>query len=288
MFPDRVVVGGIDERSTEVLAAMYAMFKDTPIIRTTTRTAEMIKYTSNAFMATMISFSNEIARICDGIGELDAAEVFKGLHLMKHLTRRDSDGQLKTVSASSFLWAGCGFGGSCFPKDVKAIAAHAGHRGVATPMLDAVLETNRTQPDLMIRMLKDQVGDLPGKRVTVLGIAFKPGTDDVRESPSLPIIAALLREGAEVVAHDPIAIDTGRKGLADFGVDVAKVRLEADLQAALAGSDAVMLVTSWPQYREAPALMKRAGSSAPLIDGRRLIERDAVERYSGIGLSITG
>jgi UDPglucose 6-dehydrogenase len=287
MYPDRVVVGGIDERSTEVLAAMYAMFKDTPIIRTTTRTAEMIKYTSNAFMATMISFSNEIARICDGIGELDAAEVFKGLHLMKHLTRRDSDGQLKTVSASSFLWAGCGFGGSCFPKDVKAIAAHAGHRGVATPMLDAVLETNRTQPDLMIRMLKDQVGDLPGKRVTVLGIAFKPGTDDVRESPSLPIIAALLREGADVVAHDPIAIDTGRKGLADFGVDVAKVRLEADLQTALAGSDAVMLVTSWPQYREAPALMKRAGSSAPLIDGRRLIDRGAVERYSGIGLSIT-
>jgi UDPglucose 6-dehydrogenase len=155
-------------------------------------------------------------------------------------------------------------------------------------MLDAVLETNRTQPDLMIRMLKDQVGDLPGKRVTVLGIAFKPGTDDVRESPSLPIIAALLREGAEVVAHDPIAIDTGRKGLADFGVDLAKVRLEADLQAALAGSDAVMLVTSWPQYREAPALMKRAGSNAPLIDGRRLIDRDAVERYSGIGLSITG
>jgi UDPglucose 6-dehydrogenase len=287
MYPDRVVVGGIDDRSTEMLAAMYAMFKDTPVIRTTTRTAEMIKYTSNAFMATMISFSNEIARICDGIGELDAAEVFKGLHLMKHLTRRDSDGQLKTASASSFLWAGCGFGGSCFPKDVKAIAAHAGHRGVPTPMLDAVLETNRTQPDRMLAMLKDQVGELQGKRVTVLGIAFKPGTDDVRESPALPIIAALVREGAQVVAHDPIAIDTGRKGLADFGVDVAKIRLEADLSVALADSDAVMLVTSWPQYREAPALMKRANSTAPLIDGRRLIDRKAVARYSGIGLSLS-
>ena len=126
---------------------MYGMFKDTPVIRTTTRTAEMIKYTSNAFMATMISLSNEIARICDGIGELDAAEVFKGLHLMKHLTRRDSDGQLKTASASSFLWAGCGFGGSCFPKDVKAIAAHAGHRGVPTPMLDAVLLRARELAD---------------------------------------------------------------------------------------------------------------------------------------------
>jgi len=286
MYPDRIVVGGIDDRSTAVLAAMYEMFKDTPVIRTTTRTAEMIKYTSNAFMATMISFSNEIARICDGIGELDAAEVFKGLHLMKHLTRRDSDGQLRTVSASSFLWAGCGFGGSCFPKDVKAIAAHAGHRGVATPMLDAVLETNRTQPDRMLAMLKDQVGDIRGKRVTVLGIAFKPGTDDVRESPALPIIAALAREGARVVAHDPIAIETGRKGLADFGVDASQVALEADLAAALEGSEAVMLVTSWPQYREVPALLKRAGGDVPLVDGRRLIDRGAVSRYSGIGLSL--
>ena len=287
MYPDRVVVGGIDDRSTEVLAAMYGMFKDTPVIRTTTRTAEMIKYTSNAFMATMISFSNEIARICDGIGELDAAEVFKGLHLMKHLTRRDSDGQLKTASASSFLWAGCGFGGSCFPKDVKAIAAHAGHRGVPTPMLDAVLETNRTQPDRMLAMLGAQLGDIRGKRITVLGIAFKPGTDDVRESPALPIIAALVKAGAQVVAHDPIAIETGRKGLADAGVDVAKVALEPDLPAALAGSDGVMLVTSWPQYREVPALLKRAGADVPLVDGRRLIDRDAVTRYSGIGLSLS-
>jgi len=288
MVPDRIVVGGIDERSTGVLASMYAMFKDTPVIRTTTRTAEMIKYTSNAFMATMISFSNEIARVCDGIGELDAAEVFKGLHLMKHLTRRDSDGQLKTASASSFLWAGCGFGGSCFPKDVKAIAAHAGHRGVATPILDAVLETNRTQPGRMLVMLRDRIGtDLNGKRVTVLGIAFKPGTDDVRESPALNIIDSLVREGARVVAHDPIAIATGRKGLADFGVDLGRVQLEPDLAAALAGSDAVVLVTSWPQYSEAPALMKQQCSGAPLIDGRRLIDRDAVPTYSGIGLSLS-
>ena len=288
MVPDRIVVGGIDERSTGVLSSMYAMFKDTPVIRTTTRTAEMIKYTSNAFMATMISFSNEIARVCDGIGELDAAEVFKGLHLMKHLTRRDSDGQLKTASASSFLWAGCGFGGSCFPKDVKAIAAHAGHRGVATPILDAVLETNRTQPARMLAMLRDRIGgDLDGKRVTVLGIAFKPGTDDVRESPALTIINSLVREGARVVAHDPIAIETGRKGLADFGVDLERVQLEPDLATALAGSDAVVLVTSWPQYREAPALMKLQCSGAPLIDGRRLIDRDAVPDYSGIGLSLS-
>jgi len=287
MVPDRIVVGGIDKRSTETLAAMYAMFKDTPVVQTTPRTAEMIKYTSNAFMATMISFSNEIARICDGIGELDAADVFKGLHLMKHLTRRDSDGQLRTVSASSFLWAGCGFGGSCFPKDVKAIAAHAAHRGVATPLLDSVLETNRTQPGRMLELLQDQIGDIAGKRVAVLGIAFKPGTDDVRESPSLPIVAALLDHGAKVIAHDPIAIETGRKGLADFGVDVSRVVLEPDLRKALDGADAVMLVTSWPQYKAVPALLVELDAAGvPVIDGRRLISPEAVAHYSGIGLSL--
>jgi UDPglucose 6-dehydrogenase/GDP-mannose 6-dehydrogenase len=139
----------------------------------------------------------------------------------------------------------------------------------------------------MLAMLKERVGHLAGKRIVVLGIAFKPGTDDVRESPALTIIDALVREGAQVVAHDPIAIETGRKGLADFGVDLDRVRLEPDLATALADADAVMLVTSWPQYREAPAMMNQASSAAPLIDGRRLIDRHAVPAYSGIGLSVT-
>lgn len=285
MFPDRIVVGGIDERSTSVLADLYADFKDTPIVRTTPRTAEMIKYTSNAFMATMISFSNEIARICDGVGELDVAEVMKGVHLMKHLVVRDGQGQPKLASATAFLWSGCGFGGSCFPKDVKAIAAHADRRGVATPLLDSVLEINRTQPQRMIELLQARIGHPKGRRVTVLGLAFKPGTDDVRESPALPIIASLLEAGATVTAHDPIAIETGRRGLADFGVDPARVRFETSLEAALKDSDAVMLVTSWPEYRQAPALLKAQGSQAPLIDGRRFLARDSVSAYSGIGLS---
>ncbi len=288
MAPDRIVVGGIDGRSTDVLAAMYAIFEDTPIVRTTPRTAEMIKYTSNAFMATMISFSNEIARICDGVGDLDVAEVMKGVHLMKHLTRRDSDGQLKTASASSFLWSGCGFGGSCFPKDVKAIAAHADNRGVKTPLLDSVLDINRTQPERMVALMKGRLGDLAGRRITVLGLAFKPGTDDVRESPALPIVADLLAAGAVVTAHDPIAIETGKRGLADSGVDVSRVRFEPSLAAALAGADGVMLVTSWPEYREAPALLGRGGKAVPLVDGRRFLARDSTPDYSGIGLSLAG
>ena len=285
MYPDRVVVGGIDERSTGVLADMYAGFEGTPIVRTTPRTAEMIKYTSNAFMATMISFSNEIARICEGVGELDVAEVMKGVHLMKHLVVKDGQGQPKLASATAFLWSGCGFGGSCFPKDVKAIAAHADKRGVATPLLDSVLAINRTQPQRMTELLRERIGDPRGRRITVLGIAFKPGTDDVRESPALPIIQALVEAGAEVVAHDPIAIETGRRGLADFGVDPAAVRFEPSLAAALKDSDAVLLVTSWPEYREVPGLLAAAGRDLPLIDGRRFLPRDSVKVYSGIGLS---
>ncbi|MDO5103920.1 MAG: UDP-glucose/GDP-mannose dehydrogenase family protein [Lautropia sp.] len=287
--PDRIVVGGIDKRSTEQLAKMYQHFADkgVPVVQTTPRTAEMIKYTSNAFMATMISFSNEIARVCDGIGDLDAAEVFKGLHLMKHLIYRDGAGELKIAGASSFLWAGCGFGGSCFPKDVKAITAHAANRGVPTPMLDAVLSTNKTQPERMISMLKDRLGELKGRQVTVLGVAFKPGTDDVRESPALPIIADLVKAGVKVTAHDPIAVETGRKALGEFGVAPDAYAFEADLDKALAPAEAVLLVTSWPEYKAVPELQQKAGrESVPLIDGRRFIARDALPAYSGIGLSL--
>ena len=138
----------------------------------------------------------------------------------------------------------------------------------------------------MIELLQARIGNPTGKRVTVLGLAFKPGTDDVRESPALPIIASLLGAGATVTAHDPIAIETGRRGLADFGADPAKVNFEPSLEAALKDSDAVMLVTSWPEYREAPALLSKLGSQAPLIDGRRFLPRDSVAVYSGIGLSV--
>jgi UDPglucose 6-dehydrogenase/GDP-mannose 6-dehydrogenase len=138
----------------------------------------------------------------------------------------------------------------------------------------------------MLALLEAQVGNPRGRRVTVLGLAFKPGTDDVRESPALPIVADLVRAGAQVVVHDPIALETGRKGLVEHGVDVSGLRFQPDLAAAIEGAEAIMLVTSWPEYREVPALMKRLASAAPVIDGRRLIDRAAVPRYSGIGLSV--
>ena len=155
-------------------------------------------------------------------------------------------------------------------------------------MLDAVLSTNKTQPGQMLRLLKEQLGDsLAGRRVTVLGVAFKPGTDDVRESPALPVIADLVKAGAKVTAHDPIAVETGRKALADYGVPADAVSFAPSLDAALASAEAVLLVTSWPEYKAVPELQSKAGRSAvPLVDGRRYLARESLPAYSGIGLSL--
>ena len=168
--------------------------------------------------------------------------------------------QPKLASATSFLWSGCGFGGSCFPKDVKAIAAHADKRGVATPLLDSVLEINRTQPQRMVELLRDRIGDPKGRRINVLGIAFKPGTDDVRESPALPIIRYLLDAGVTVRAHDPAAMDAARAALP--GVTWCTTPHEA-----AAGAHVVALITEWNEFR---AL--NLASLATVMAGRTLID----------------
>ena len=186
---------------------------------------------------------------------------------MKHLTRRDSDGQLKTASASSFLWAGCGFGGSCFPKDVKAIAAHADNRGVATPLLDAVLETNRTQPDRMVAMLKGRLGDLPRPAGHRARPRLQAGHRRRARVAGAADHGRAARDGAEVMAHDPIAIDTGRTGSPISASTVRGSRSSRTLPRRSAGSEAVVLVTSWPQYREVPALLKRPARTCPWSTG---------------------
>jgi UDPglucose 6-dehydrogenase/GDP-mannose 6-dehydrogenase len=284
MQPDRIVVGGVDQRSTSTLAAMYAAFPGVPVLHTTPRTAEMIKYASNSLMATMISFSNELARYCEALGGVDVADVLPGVHLMSHLTAPDGVGGRKPVGIASFLWAGCGFGGSCFPKDVKALIAHGQANGAPMPLLDAVIGINKTQPLRMLSKAREHLGPLAGRRVTVLGIAFKPGTDDVRESPAVPIVIGLLAEGARVAVHDPIALDTGRRELDSHGVPRDAVRFESDLESALTEADVVFLVTRWPDYVEVPRLLERLGRSPLVVDGRRLLSRDSITNYDGVGM----
>lgn len=275
MRPDRLVFGGVDERSQQMLETLYASFKQTPKLKTNCRTAEMIKYASNSLQATLISFSNEIAALCATQPNLDALEVMRGVHLMNEITPvKDNDVREKAPIAR-FLSPGCGFGGSCFPKDVSALAAHAAAAGIETPMLSAVLGINKRQPLKLVALAEQALGTLAGKRVAVLGVAFKSGTDDVRESPALPIIDALLSSKATVVAFDPQV-----KHLKPAR-DVTWAKSTAD---AVAGADAVLLVTAWPEFKSVPALIEKEPKPPVLIDGRRFISPSAVKRYAGIGL----
>ena len=168
-----------------------------PRVLTNTKTAEMIKYASNSVLATLISFSNEIGRLCSAIGDVDVADVMRGVHEATYFNVVSESGERRKASITSFLEAGCGFGGSCLPKDITALAAQGRSLGVAMPLLTDVLEINRSQPEELLRLVRKHVPELAGTRVTVLGLAFKPDTDDLRESPAFPIIRALRSAGAD-------------------------------------------------------------------------------------------
>jgi UDPglucose 6-dehydrogenase/GDP-mannose 6-dehydrogenase len=279
MNPDRIVVGGIDERTRDAMAALYAGFPGVPMLRTGNKAAEMIKYASNALQATMISFANEIADLCERIDGVDAIEVMRGVHAMKELTVA-SGGGAQPVAAPivHFLSPGCGFGGSCFPKDLKAIVAHGKTLGAPTPLLDAVVAVNADRPARMVDLAETALGGLAGKRVALLGLAFKPGTDDMRESPAVPIARELRRRGADVVAYDPAAIAEARKLFGAEGPAFA-----SSTQEAIRGADAVLLVTRWAEFADLPKLIAEEATKPVVIDGRRMIAPGSVPRYRGIG-----
>ncbi len=284
MSPDRIVVGGIDDQSRQIIADLYQSFDGVPLIRTNPTTAEMIKYASNSLLASLISFSNEIAGYCERMDGVDVADVLEGVHQMRHLVYRSDDGSRHPVSLTSFLWPGCGFGGSCFPKDVKALVAQAEENGAPASLLQAVLSINADQPHRLVSHLVTHLPDLEGRTVTVLGLAFKPDTDDVRESPALRIIPELLVRGARVVCHDPIAACNARNALTEAGVDLEAVVFAEGLDAAIEATDAILLVTKWAEYARVPELLRGRSPSPLLVDGRRFIAADDYVRYAGIGL----
>lgn len=279
MSPDRLILGGMDDRSIDALAALYAPFHGVPALRTSNRTAEMIKYTSNALLATAISFSNEIANLCSALGNIDVADVMQGVHLSRYLSPLAADGSRTTAPISAFLWAGCGFGGSCLPKDTRALIAHGERVGRPMPLLEAVVRVNERQPHEMLLRLRKHFPSLTGVRVAVLGLAFRAGTDDIRESPALPIIDELLAAGAVVTAHDPVAGHQARTLL-----EAETLRVCDDLEATVRDSEAVLIVTRWDQFRSVPEIV--AGMPRPplVVDGRRMIDKAAVARYEGIGV----
>jgi len=276
MRPDRLVLGGIDELTCESLQQLYAGFDaSVPRVKTNPTTAEMIKYASNAVLATMISFSNEIARLCSAVGEVDAMEVMRAVHLASYFTTR-RHGERITAGIASFLAPGCGFGGSCLPKDVTALIGQGRDRDVPLGLLQSVLDVNSSQPDEIVRLIHRHFDSLRDVAITVLGLAFKPDTDDVRESPAFPILRRLRAEGARLTAFDPVAGPRDR-------VELAGVALARSLREAVGTAAVVVLVTRWPEFAELAGVLKEQGRSPLVVDGRRMLDPQAFARYEGIG-----
>jgi UDPglucose 6-dehydrogenase len=276
MRPDRIVCGGLDARTQDVLAAAYDRF-DAPVIRTNNATAELIKYASNALLATLISFSNELANLATALGGIDAAEVMQGLHSSRYLSTPLEDGRIVVPPIVSFLLGGCGFGGSCLPKDVSALAAHGQAAGVPMRMMRAVLDVNANQHQKMIELTRKHLPSLRDRAVTVLGITFRPDTNDTRESPAIPIVKTLLAEGAHVTVYDPAA---AAEAVALFGTAVS---VAPALDAAIADAEAILIVTKWKEFLRLPDLLATLGRNPVVIDGRRMLQPSAVQRYEGIG-----
>jgi UDPglucose 6-dehydrogenase/GDP-mannose 6-dehydrogenase len=264
MDPDRIVVGQWDARSGQALAELYQPFH-CPKIFTTLRNAELIKYASNALLATLVSFSNEIAALCEATPGTDIEVVMQELHLDRRLSpvlesRRITPGIL------SYLRAGCGFGGSCLPKDVNALRAYARGRGVKPDLLDAVMAVNNKRPTQLVDLAEQTLGSLRKAEIAVLGLAFKPGTDDIRDSPALAIINHLLDRGAAVRVYDPVATKTAAavmKNRVTFGSTPTEVVREAD---------AVLIATAWPDFQTWDWADLCQGMRRPVIvDGRNAL-----------------
>jgi UDPglucose 6-dehydrogenase len=279
LFPDRIVLGGVDDRTLDRMEALYSVFHGVDLIRTTPKTAEMIKYASNSLLATMISFSNEIGNLCSTLGGIDVIEVMRGVHLDKRLCPILPGGQRILPQFTTYLEAGCGFGGSCFPKDVKALIAHGKKAGLPMSLLESVVKVNEGQPRKILEILKKHFPELAGLRIAVLGLAFKPGTDDMRESPAIPIVTDLLSAGSLVQAYDPVARHEAAKVFGDGGIVFAD-----SLEQALLEADAVLLLTRWEEFGILPKLIAQKTNQPLVIDGRRMLDKRDVARYDGIGL----
>ena len=287
LYPDRVVIGSDDARSLETLYTLYRPILDqtfapptylprpedmgaVPLISTDLASAELIKYAANAFLALKISYINEIGQLAEKVGA-DIMQVAKGMGLDARIGTR-------------FLQAGLGWGGSCFGKDTAALVATAGEYGLTMPIVEAAREINRRQREHVVDKLLAELKILKGRTIGLLGLAFKPNTDDLREAPAIDIARKLLERGCKVKVHDPVAMDRFKEEHKDLGVICC-----ASAEAVAEDADALVLVTEWPQYRDLaweqlPARMR----SAIILDGRNALDRARLTRYQFRYIGISG
>ncbi|MGH7722388.1 MAG: UDP-glucose dehydrogenase family protein, partial [Candidatus Dormibacteria bacterium] len=266
MEPDRIVLGAHDHDAAMEVAALYKPL-NAPVLVTTLYAAEMIKYASNAFLATKISFINEIARVCEKL-DADVRVVAEGMGMDSRI-------------GPAFLEAGTGYGGSCFPKDVLALARMLEHIGAHPQLLHAVMDVNSAQPGLLIEKVHDVLGTLRHQTIGLLGLSFKANTDDMREAPSLALVAALERRGAIIRAYDPAAMAIAQPLM-------PRVAMEADAYATADGADALIVVTDWNEFRQLDlGRIKESMRRPVIIDGRNLYDPDQLRAqgfvYKGVG-----
>ncbi|NHJ32213.1 MAG: UDP-glucose/GDP-mannose dehydrogenase family protein [Asgard group archaeon] len=293
VYPDRIVIGEHHKKSGEMLEGIFKeLYKEEvdeytknweaiynkkvlcpEILRFSLETAECIKYANNSFLATKISFINEFANICERIDGVDINNIAKGIGLDFRINPR-------------FLRAGAGFGGSCFPKDVRAIMKFAKNAEYDPKILNSVIEVNAHQAKRMVELAEEKMGDLSGKKVCVLGLSFKPETDDMRSAPSIKIINHLLSKGAEIIAYDPKAMEEAKK---EHWIG-EKIEYASSIQDALKDADVCLLITEWNEFRNLEPRDFKSMKNPILIDGRRIYEpkkflKEGI-KYSGIGIGL--
>ncbi|MGO9643597.1 MAG: UDP-glucose dehydrogenase family protein [Candidatus Bathyarchaeia archaeon] len=271
-FPDRIIIGGESQSDLDNLEAFYneVYGANTPtVIKTTYENAELIKYASNSFLAIKVSYINMIANLCQKVKGGDVEHVAKGIGLDKRI-------------GSLFLRAGLGWGGSCFLKDLKAISAYGNFIDVKTALVDAAITVNENQPLKAVELVERHIGDLKGKKIALLGLAFKPDTDDLREAVSIPIIAALLEKGAQVVGYDPAAMPNAKILLRD------KIQFATSPVDCIRDTDCCVIVTEWDEFKKiSPTVFLETMRRPIVVDGRRIYDPSAF-RQAGVSFSAIG
>ena len=269
MKPSRIVLGASDGTAFEVMMEIYRPLiqEDTPVVKTDVKTSEMIKYASNAFLAAKISFINEVANLCEEVGA-DVTVVARAMGLDDRI-------------GPKFLRAGAGYGGSCFPKDTRALVKTAERAGYDMKIVKSVIAVNEAQRDRMVEKIDSAVGGVSGKTIAVLGLAFKPDTDDLRDAPGVDIVRSLVERGAVIKAYDPVAMELAR-------TLIKGVTFSNDVFDAVKGADAAVFVTEWNQFRDLDLAKVRKRMRSPVIvDCRNMYEpsrmRELGFRYSGVG-----
>jgi len=259
LHPDRIVIGEIDKKSGDVLEDLYGEI-DAPIMRTGLRTAEMIKYASNAFLAAKISFINEVGNLCKKMG-IDVYEVARGMGYDKRIS-------------PYFLNAGCGYGGSCFPKDVSALYSLFKIENVKSNILEAVQKTNASQKKRIIEILEGKM-NVQGKKIAILGLAFKEGSDDIRDSVAVDVIADLARMKAQIFAYDPMAVKNMKKLFPN-------ITYCETISEALENADACLVLTAWKEFSDLTDEDFLPMHSRIIIEGRRILDRAQVSSFEGV------